>query len=115
MNTREIETVSQKIVDLFGPGLHFHCNTEDGCYDDCENFDDFDIGDDHQRQDWIVEFVVNMVHDDVRDHLITIFGPVHEEFFRVDLNLNVNNWDVGKVHIVQVQDTITLIQHYDKV
>ncbi len=113
MSKQHLEKVSHVIFNVFAPLIE--CSTQDGCYDSCEEYDDYDIGDDHERQEWVVSFRVDMTHDDVKDHLVNLYGPPTGEFFREDLNLNVNNWDVGRVHIVQVRDSITLYQKYSKV
>jgi carboxypeptidase C (cathepsin A) len=108
-----LEKVSQDIFNVFNPKIE--CDTENGCYDTCEEYDDYVIGEEYQRQQWIVSYTVDMSHDEVKDHLVTLYGPPTGKFFRKDLNLDVNNWNVGKVHIVQVRDSITLYQDYSKV
>lgn len=112
----KIEKVARQILNAFKDST-IECTTEDAFASDsdCEMDDNLVIGDDFHRQEWLVEYKVHGgTHDEVMETLVSVFGQPNRKVRRQDLKLDVNNWDVGPVHVVQVQDGVTLIQRYQK-
>lgn len=110
----QIMDAAKKVMNAF-PGAQ--CSTEDefGSDSNCEMEDNLVVGDDFHRQEWLVGYdVPGGTHDSVTKKMIDVFGEPQRKCHRPDLGVDVNNWNVDKVHVVQVQNRITLIQNYTK-
>lgn len=109
----EITSIAKKIVNAFPDA---QCTTEDAFDADTnsEVEDNVVVGDDYLRREWMCEYeVTSGTHDSITRKMIETFGEPSARRHRSDLG-EVNNWDIGKVLIVQAQNTITLIQKYTK-
>jgi hypothetical protein len=79
---------------------------------------DLVIGDDYSRNEWFVELVMEgKNHFEVQRSLIDLLGTPDRQSERGDLEDGkmVNNWTVNNVLIVQMDDTISLFEDYEKV
>lgn len=73
------------------------------------------VFEDNERDQWVLEWKVEGVcHQRLQEIIESVYGKPSGQFFRKDLSVNVNNWDVGTVHIVQLNDEITFTERFER-
>lgn len=111
---KNISDISERIVKFFNN--HVECLTdEEHCPDSLQYVGDIVVvGDDNNREQWVVELKVkDGTHQTVTTGLTTLFGEP-EKVSRGN-GTTVNNWKKDHVHIIQVDDQMTLLEDYEKV